>query len=152
MKKMPGYAFFQFRNPCFWKKPSLFLSALFLLAALSGCDLFNSPLVDYFLDNTGIVEVLEVVEKPPVYYKMASGTILIPPGSTTIDMSLYNPRNLNFRHQFLGETPAGRIMSAERVESNKLEVTVAGAEEGDEYDLTLAMQSPDGLRDFAPHA
>jgi hypothetical protein len=139
----------QRRKRCFGKKIALLLPAFFLLTVFSGCDLLNNSMVEYFKDTTGIVEAREVAEKPPGYYRMADGTILIPPGSTIIDIPLLNPRNLNFRYALLG-VPAGKTIVANQAGLDKLELAVTDAIEGDAYDLTLALQSPDGLRDFAP--
>jgi hypothetical protein len=120
-----------------------------------GCDLFNNSMVGYFLDNTAEVTVTSM-EGVTRIVQMINGTILIPPASdeptTVIGLSVLNPRDLNFRYEISGETAlsAGRTISADR-SGNTINVEIAGAEEYDEYTLTLAMQSPDGLKDFIPY-
>ncbi|MDR3160434.1 MAG: DUF5018 domain-containing protein [Spirochaetaceae bacterium] len=109
-------------------------------------------MVEYYLDNTGVVEVLGI-EKSPKYASMGNGTILIPPSEdeplTTLEVMLSNPRNLTIRQELLG-VPEGKKISSRQAEKG-IAVAIEGAVLDDDYDLTLAMQSPDGLRDFAPY-
>jgi hypothetical protein len=115
-----------------------------------GCDLFNTSMLDYLLDNTGAVEVTGLGGRPK-FVRMTNGTVLIPPSGdaplTTLDLILSNPRNLSVRQELLG-VPGGKNIGAEQTGAEGIELRIAGAAEGDEYALTLAMQSPDGLRDF----
>jgi hypothetical protein len=118
------------------------------------CDLFNTSMVDYFLDNTGSVEVTGIGGRPK-YVLAPNGTILIPPSGdeplTTIEVLLSNPRNLAVRQELLG-VPEGKNISSRLAGTGGIELSIAGAEEGDDYALTLAMRSPDGLRDFSPYS
>jgi hypothetical protein len=117
---------------------------------IAGCDLVNVSLVDHFLDHSEIVKVTGVTVKTR-YAVAADGTLLIPPGGATkIGVELSNPRNFTVRQELLG-APQGKDISSRQTGSSEIEVTVAGAAEGDDYELTLAMQSPDGLRDFPPY-
>jgi hypothetical protein len=132
-----------------------FLHVLLVLLALgfAGCDL-NNNMADYFLDNTEVVSI-KTAEGKTRYAVTADGTILIPAAtalepSTIIGLSLSNPRNFTVRQQLLG-VPAGKDISARQTGPNEIEVRIGGAVEGDVCDLTLAMQSPDGLRDFPPY-
>jgi hypothetical protein len=120
---------------------------LFPWFVATGCDLFNNSLADYFLDNTGVVEVTGVDGRPRIA-RMENGTVLIPPGSTTLEIALSNPRSLAFRQELLN-VPAGKNIQIRQLESTIMELVIEGAVLDDAYDLTLAMQSPDGLRDFA---
>jgi hypothetical protein len=149
MKNILQNKLFQGQNRCFWKN-SLLFPMLFLLAALTGCDFFNNSMAEYFKDNTGLVEAREVAGNPPVYYKMADGTILVAPGATTIAMSLLNPRRLDFRYELTNSTSTAGTVLSRKSGLDKIEVEITGAAEGDVYNLTLAMQSPDGLRNFTP--
>ncbi|MDR2028389.1 MAG: DUF5018 domain-containing protein, partial [Treponema sp.] len=126
----------------------LFLAAGF---TIPGCEFFSNSMVDYFLDNTGTVEVTGISGKTQ-YARMANGIIFIPPSDdiTIIDVALSNPRNFTIRQEIRG-VPPGKNISARQTGPTGIEVAIAGAVLGDEYDLTLAMQSPDGLRDFEPY-
>jgi hypothetical protein len=116
----------------------------------SGCDLVGNSMVDYFLDNTGTVSVTGVVGKT-LSVKMSDETILIPPGEpSTIGVTLSNPRNFDIRYEIAG-APAGKDVAARQTKSNEIEVDIGGAAENDEYNLTLALQSSDGLRNFLPY-
>jgi hypothetical protein len=120
---------------------------------LSGCDLFTNSMVEYFEDNTGVVTVMGAVGKTR-HAVTADGTILIPPAAdvptTTIGMALFNPRNFTLRQELLG-VPAGTAIASRQTGSNEIEVHISGAREGDMYNLTLVLQSPDGLREFPPY-
>jgi hypothetical protein len=115
-----------------------------------GCDLFNNSMVDYFLDNVEIVGTTGVKVKTE-YVMMDDETILIPPGSAKIGVILSNPRNFSVRQELLG-VPAGKNITAHQIGAAEIEVHIDGAEEGDDYALTLVMQSPDGLRDFPAYS
>jgi hypothetical protein len=110
------------------------------------CDLVNTSLTDYFLDNSEIVQATGFTVKTE--HALKDGAILIPPGETTlIDIVLANPRKLGHIEEIVG-TPEGKSISLRQSSVTELEMTIEGAEEGDDYELTLAMQSADGLRDF----
>jgi hypothetical protein len=129
----------------------VFIFFLFPVFIILSCDLFDNSMVDYFLDNTGIVEVTGIGGRP-TYAVMDNGTILIPPADnepvTILEVALSNPRSLFVRQELLG-VPEGKHITARQSESNMMEVLIEGAVLGDEFALTIAMQSPDGLRDFA---
>jgi hypothetical protein len=130
----------------------VFTFLLFLVPGLiiTGCDLFTVSMVDYYLDNTGLVEVTGVDGRPK-FALMTNGTILIPPARdepvTILEVTLSNPRSLAVRQELLGVPPEKHI-TLRQAESTKTEVLIEGAVLGEAYDLSLAMQSPDGLRDF----
>jgi hypothetical protein len=124
----------------------VFVLLLLLAIIVGGCDLFNTSLVDYFRDHHEIVEATGVVVRT-IHNLKEDGTILIPPGSARIGVILANPRNLTFKQELVG-APAGKNIAALRAGPAEIEVHIDGAEEEDEYALTLALQSPDGLRDF----
>jgi hypothetical protein len=127
-----------------------FLLFLFPGILIVGCDLFNASLVDYFLDNNEIVKATGCTVKT-TYAVAKDGTILIPPdNTTTIGVELSNPRNFTVRQELLG-APQGKL-SSRQISPTEIEVTIAGASEGDAYDLTLTMQSSDGLRDFPSYS
>ena len=108
-----------------------FFLFLFLGIIIPGCDLFNSSMVDYFLDHTKIVEVTGFTVKTDKYAMMSDGkTILIPPGSATIGVNLSNSRNLSVRQELLG-IPEGKNISAEEIGREEIEVNIDGAAEGD---------------------
>jgi hypothetical protein len=125
----------------------LFLASGFLI---TGCDLFTISMVDPFLDNTGDVEVTGVVGKPK-FALMTNGIILIPPARdepfTILELALSNPRSLTVRQELLG-APPGKHITLRQAEPTKTEVLIEGAVLDEAYDLSLALQSPDGLRDF----
>jgi hypothetical protein len=128
---------------------TLFIS-IFVILMASGCDLVGNSMVDYFLDNTGTVSVTGVAGKT-LSVKMSDETILIPPGEpSTIGVTLSNPRNFDIRYEIAG-APAGKDIAARQTRSNEIEVDIGGAAENDEYNLTLALQSSDGLRNFLPY-
>jgi hypothetical protein len=128
-----------------------FLLLLFSGFLILGCDLFSNSMTDYFLDNTGVVEVRGIVKKSE-YVVMTNGTILIPPGSdepvSILEASLSNPRDLSVRYKLLG-VPPGKNITIRPAGSTTMELVIKGAGLNDEFDLTLVMQSSDGLRDFA---
>jgi hypothetical protein len=115
-----------------------------------GCDLFNNSMVDYFLDNVESAGTAGVKIKTE-YIIIGDGTILIPPGSAKIGVILSNPRNFSVRQELLG-VPAGKNITAHQISAEEIEVNIDGAEEEDDYALTLVMQSPDGLRDFPAYS
>ena len=120
---------------------------LFLCPALiAWCDLFSASLVDYYLEHNEIVRVTGLAAGAPGI--MSGGEVLIPPGETVaLGLTLENPRNFTVRQELL-DVPEGKDIAARQTGRTEIEVIIAGAAEGDEYRLTLAMQSPDGLRDF----
>jgi hypothetical protein len=126
------------------------LLCLFWVIVVSGCDLFNTSMVDYFLDHSEIAEATGfTVETKHI---MENGTILIPPGETTIiRVTLSNPRNFTVRQELL-YVPAGKNISSQQTGPTEIKVSIAGAAEGDTYEPTLVLQSPDGLRDFPSYA
>ncbi|MDR2447637.1 MAG: DUF5018 domain-containing protein [Treponema sp.] len=126
---------------------SMFFISIFVIFMAAGCDFFNNSMSDYFLDNTGTVDVTGVAGKT-LSAKMADGTIFIPPEDmSTIGVAISNPRNFDIRYELMG-VPAGKDIAARRTRSNEIEVSISGAVKNDEYNLTLAMQSSDGLRNF----
>jgi uncharacterized membrane protein (DUF485 family) len=114
-----------------------------------GCDLFDNSMVDYFEDHTQAAVVTGVVGQTRTAV-MADGTILIPPGATTIGVRLANPRNFSVRQDISNSTGAAGTLSARQTGPGWIEVAITGAAEGEDYTLTLRMQSPDGIRDFPP--
>jgi hypothetical protein len=128
-----------------------FTVLLFLFPGIIlGCDLLNNSMADYFLDHTAIVGVTGFKVKTE-YAMMSDETILIPPGSAKIGVNLSNSRNFSVRQELLG-VPEGKHITARQIGPVEIEVNIEGAEEGDDYPLTLAMQSPDGLRDFPAYS
>jgi hypothetical protein len=125
----------------------LFVVLVFL--AVSGCDHFNTSMAGYFLDNTGVVEVTGIIETGNTVL-MTNGTILIRPGQAAIGLILSNPRNFTVR-QTLAGAPDEKNITVEQIGSGESVVRIPAALLDDDYSLTLAMQSPDGLRDFAPY-
>ncbi|MDR2094956.1 MAG: hypothetical protein LBP76_05485, partial [Treponema sp.] len=128
----------------------LFIPVFFIL----GCDLFNHSMVDYFLDNTEVVEVSGIGGRSE-YAVMSNGIILIPPASSDepvsiLEAALSNPQNIAVRYQLLG-APSEKNITIRQAGSTKMELVIEGAELDDEFDLTLVMQSADGLRDFASY-
>jgi hypothetical protein len=126
-----------------------FIFLLFLLPGIIlGCDLLNNSMAGYFLDHTEGVGVtgFQVKTEHTVMSDEAK-TILIPSGSARIGVNLSNSRNFTVRQDLLG-VPEGKNITAKQIGPEEIEVNIAGAEEGDDYALTLIMQSPDGLRDF----
>jgi hypothetical protein len=128
--------------------------AIFLFSGLiAGCDLFDNSMAGYFLDNTGIVEVTGVGSRPN-YTDMDNGVILIPPADivpvTVLEAAVSNPRNLAVRYELLG-VPSGRDITIRQAESTVTEVLIKGAVLDDEYGLTIAMKSADGLRNFVSY-
>jgi hypothetical protein len=121
-------------------------TVLFFSGTIPGCNLFNNSMVDYSLDNMEIAKVTGFTVKTE-YTMMDDSTVLIPPGAAKIGMTLSNPRNFSVRQELLG-IPNGKNITAAQISPAEIEVHIEGAEEGDDYALTLAMQSPDGLRDF----
>jgi hypothetical protein len=124
----------------------------FAALCFAGCDLIDNSMVDYFLENTEIAEVKGIMANPQ-YVVMPNGTVLIPAylcPTATIKMTLSNPRNFTVRQRLLG-VPAGKNFTVRQNGSDEIDVDITGAKEGDEYALTLVMQSPDGLRDFPPY-
>jgi hypothetical protein len=121
---------------------------LFLLLApgiiIAGCDLLNTSLAEYFLDHNEIVQVTGLTVKTD-HVMTADGRILIPPGEARIGVGLSNPRNFMVKQELL-DAPA--TIAARQISQTELEVHIREAKVGDEYALTLALQSPDGLRDF----
>jgi hypothetical protein len=112
---------------------------------MGGCDLFNTSLVEYYLDHSGDVQVRGFTVN--TRHIMDGERILIPPGeATVIGLALINPRNFSLTQEILG-APPGKI-SLRQNSSTEIELHIAGAKEGDVYDLTLALKSLDGLRDF----
>jgi hypothetical protein len=128
--------------------------ALLILPVLSGCDLFDNSMVEYFEDNTGVVGVTGAGGQTRTAV-MPNGTILIPSSSeepvTTIVVGLFNPRNYTVRHSISNSTGAAGRVQVRQTGPGEILVDIGGAAEGEEYVLTLQMQSPDGLRDFAPY-
>ncbi|MDR3146913.1 MAG: DUF5018 domain-containing protein [Treponema sp.] len=129
-------------------------TAFLFAGSVLGCDLFYNSMVDYLLDSTGPVEVTEVGGGPK-FVVMTDGTVLIPPSDdepvTTLAIALSNPRNLLVRQELAG-VPEGKNSSIRQAGAGEIAVRLDGAEEGDEYELTLALQSPDGLRDFPAYS
>jgi hypothetical protein len=124
-----------------------FLS-VFVFLAVSGCDLFENSMVDYFLDNTGVVEVMGVTGTENTI-QMTNGTILVSPGPAEIRLALFNPRNFTVRQTLTGAP--GENITVVQTGSGEIVVKIPEAKLDAEYSFTLAMQSPDGLRDFAPY-
>jgi hypothetical protein len=123
----------------------ILLLALFP-AFIGGCELVNTSLTDYFLDNSEIVRVTGFDVKTE--HVLKDGAILIPPGETTvIAIALANPRSLGVKQELAG-APEGKAITLRQSGLTELELTIAGVEEGEDYELTLALQSADGLRDF----
>jgi hypothetical protein len=120
---------------------------------IPGCDLFDNSMVDYFLNNTGVVEV-RGISGSSQYAVMANGTILIPPFTdepvSILEAALSNPQNLSVRYQLVG-VPPGKHITLRQAGSTTMELAIEGAVLGDEFDLTLVMQSSDGLREFASY-
>jgi hypothetical protein len=111
---------------------------------IAGCELFGVSMVDYFLDHSEGVEVAGFTVKTT--HLMEGERILIPPGdATVVELALVNPRGFVVRQELLGAPPGS---ASRQIDSAEIVVTIAGAAEGEEYDLTLVMQSPDGLRYF----
>ncbi|MDR2068325.1 MAG: cadherin-like beta sandwich domain-containing protein, partial [Spirochaetaceae bacterium] len=129
------------------RRPLCRVFTILLFAGLIlGCDLFENSLVGYSLDNIDIARVTGLNIKTP-YAMMDDDTILVPPGTATVGMLLSNPRKFSVRQELLG-VPDGKNITARQIGPAEIEVHIDGAAEGDDYALTLAMQSPDGLRDF----
>jgi hypothetical protein len=123
---------------------------LFPAIIIGGCDLFNVSLAEHFLNNNGSVEAAGFTVKTT--HAVHDGRILIPSGDATIiGVALFNPRNFKVRQELLGAPPEKNI-TARLSSLTEIEVTIAGAVEGDDYGLTLVMQSPDGLRDFPSYS
>jgi hypothetical protein len=113
---------------------------------IAGCDLFDASLVDYYLEHNEIANVTGLAARSPGI--MSGEEVLIPPGETVVlGLTLANPRNFTVRQELL-DVPEGKDIVARQTGRTEIEVIIAGAAEGDEYRLTLALQSPDGLRDF----
>jgi hypothetical protein len=106
-------------------------------------------MVEYFEDNIGVAEVTGVIPVPNMVVPTPGGAVLVSPEASTITLTLFNPRNFNVLYELLG-VPAGKTITANQA-GNTIEVDIAEAVLDDEYDLTLTMQSPDGLRDFTPY-
>jgi hypothetical protein len=113
---------------------------------LVSCEFFDNSMVGYSLDNIEIARVTGLTVKTE-YAMMGDDTILVPPGTAKIGAMLSNPRNFTVKKQLLG-VPEGKNITANQISPAEIEVYIDGAAEGDDYALTLAMQSPDGLRDF----
>jgi hypothetical protein len=128
----------------------VFVFLLFPGIVIVGCDLLNNSMADYFLDHTGIVEVTGLTVKTE-YTMMSDGMIFIPSGSAKMGLNLSNPRNFSVRQELLG-IPEGKNISSKQIGTAEIEVNIDGAVEGDEYALTLVMQSSDGLRDFPAYS
>jgi hypothetical protein len=79
------------------------------------------------------------------------GTILIPPSGdaprTVIEVILSNPRNFAVRQELLG-VPEGKSIESRQAGTTGIEVIIEDAVTRDQYNLSLAMRSSDGLRDF----
>jgi hypothetical protein len=125
---------------------------LFLLPGIiiPGCNLFNNSMTGYFLDNTAAVEVTGIGERS-AYAMRTDGTILIPPSGdaprTVIEVILSNPRNFAVRQELLG-VPEGKSIESRQAGTTGIEVIIEDAVARDQYNLSLAMRSSDGLRDF----
>ncbi|MDR1862488.1 MAG: hypothetical protein LBQ67_01060, partial [Treponema sp.] len=132
----------------------LFVAAMISLG-LSACDMLSSSMSDFFLDNTGQAAVTEIRRKTSLFYVGEDGTVLIAPrtpgGVTTFALGLSNPQNFTVRPTVSNSTDAEGTVKARQTGSGEIEIEITGAAEEDEYILTLAMQSSDGLRDFAPY-
>jgi hypothetical protein len=76
---------------------------------------------------------------------MTNGTILVRPGPAEIRLALFNPRNFTVRQTL---TASDGSITAAQTGSGEIVVKIPAAVLDAEYSLTLAMQSPDGLRDF----
>ncbi|MDR1893904.1 MAG: hypothetical protein LBQ61_04325 [Spirochaetales bacterium] len=108
---------------------------------------------EIFLDGTGIVMVTGV-EGNTLVVMMPDGTILFPPseelGVTTLGLELFNPRGYVLRQTLYNDAPAGVALALWQTGTGAMELDVTGATEGEEYLLTLILESPDGLRRFEP--
>jgi hypothetical protein len=134
-----------------------FFISIFMSFVVPGCEFFGNSMADYFLDNTAIVEVTGIraaAEMTTPAVVLSNGIVLIPPGiveaHTKLELALFNPQNFIVRHELLG-VPAGKTVSAHQAGPNMMELTISGAAEGEDYSFSLAMQSPDGIRDFTPY-
>jgi hypothetical protein len=135
---------------------AFFTPIFVVIFAVSGCEFFDNSMAGYFLDNTEVVAVTGIraagAAQPAII--RPDGIVFIPSKDiepeTRLELVLFNPRNFIVRQELLG-VPAGRDISARQTGSDVIEVVIKGAERGDEYNLVLAMQSPDGLRDFVPY-
>jgi hypothetical protein len=120
-------------------------AALLFSGIILSCDLLSNSMAGYFLDNTEIVEVRGIMGSSITV--ISGGIVLIPPGPANLRLNLFNPRNFSVKLELLG-VPEGKNITAEQIRAAEIAVNITGAAEGDEYPLTLAMYSPDGLRDF----
>jgi hypothetical protein len=118
-----------------------------LVLLFGSCDMFNNSAMGYIAEHTAEVRVAGVSGKTN-YAVMTSGTILIPPGNATIGVALINPQNFTVIQNVSNSTSAAGTVTSQQTGSGEIVISITGAVEGDNYDLILAMKSPDGLRDF----
>jgi hypothetical protein len=109
----------------------------------------------YIAEHTSIVRVADVSGKP-ISAMMADGTILIPSSSevpiSTISVRLINPQGYTGLTLGISSLTASTgTYTAQQTNVGEIEVKISGAANGDEYLLTLTMQSPDGLRNFTTY-
>jgi hypothetical protein len=121
--------------------------AVLLSISLAGCELFTNSMASHFLNNTGVAKVTGVAETAEIR-ALASGTVLISPGDKTLTLLLSNPRNFMVRPELSVVTGNAGIITVSQSGPDTLELVITNPALNDEYDLTIAMQSPDGLRDF----
>jgi hypothetical protein len=123
-------------------------SILLVLVLLFGsCDMFNNSAMDYLAEHTSEVRVADVSVKTN-YAVMTNGTILIPPGNSTIGVALINSQNFTVIQNVSNSTFAAGTVTSQQTGPGEIEIYITGAALVDNYNLTLAMKSPDGLRDF----
>jgi hypothetical protein len=114
--------------------------------------MFNNSAMGYIAEHTSEVRVASVSVET-TYEMMTNGTLLIPPAVlpgdvSTISVELINSQNFTVIQNVSNSTSATGTVTSQQTGPGEIVIDISNAAEGDNYDLTLAMKSPDGLRDF----
>jgi hypothetical protein len=111
--------------------------------------MFNNSAMGYIAEHTSEVRVASVSVET-TYEVMTNGTLLIPPGNAAISVELINSQNFTVIQNVSNSTSAAGTVTSQQTGPGEIVIDISNAALGDNYDLTLAMKSPDGLRDFPP--
>jgi hypothetical protein len=107
-------------------------------------------MVEYFLDQTGTVEVTNIEDSEYVRV-LDDGTVLVPPpgevSPAIIDLAILNPRDFSVGLEY-PDAAGGAGFSVKQSGSGRIRITISGAKERETYAFPLIMKSPDGLREF----
>jgi hypothetical protein len=140
------------------KRKGMFKVFFFIpLFCLSGCNNFNQSIDDFIDGQTGMVELQDFTPGTPGTTVLPDGSILIPLGAARapefiLELNLQNKWGYTLDFAVLntdGTKPDPAAIWVESGEGGQVFIHIAGAQPGDEFNLTLKLWKADGQRTFA---